>query len=78
MIFQALDYGLSETEEQTISPHLERLIESMTSSGGHASQTGGEDADEGIEDATEDDEEAQGHCVSLAHVMKVCKVSKGS
>ena len=31
LLFRCLDYGLSEEEERTLSPHLERLIESLTS-----------------------------------------------
>ena len=32
VIFQALDYGLSDTEEQKLTPVLEQLIEQMTGS----------------------------------------------
>ena len=66
MIYQALDYGLGEAEEQKLSPGLEGLIERMTGSGddddGGGGGAGGErdrsfedtDGDEGIENDVED------------------------
>ena len=55
IIFQALDYGLSETEEQKLSPLLESLIERMTgSNGGEQNIEREADGDEGIEDDNED------------------------
>nr|CAD7194215.1 unnamed protein product [Timema douglasi] len=34
VIYQALDFGLNETEERRLSPDLDRLIDLMTSSTG--------------------------------------------
>ena len=59
VLFQALDYGLSEEEEHQLSPPLESLIDRMTGAGDSAGAGGkngnaaGED-DEGIDEDAED------------------------
>uniref|UniRef100_A0A1W7R9I6 Protein spire homolog 1 n=1 Tax=Hadrurus spadix TaxID=141984 RepID=A0A1W7R9I6_9SCOR len=59
-IFKALDYGLSETEERSLSTHLETLIDLMTSSeqddGGDDDDLESQNGDEGIERDSEEDD----------------------
>ena len=59
VVFQALDYGLGESEEQTISPALEGLLDRMTGAeSDHDNQNEDDrhDDDEGIEHDAEDEE----------------------
>ena len=72
-MFQALDYGLSETEEQKLSPPLEQLIARMTGSDleDDAVTDDKDDDDEGIE---EDDAASTSNKCSLAEVIQVCIV----
>ena len=53
-IFQALDYGLNNSEEQKLSDRLENLIGAMTGGlegkNGSMEGVGGDIGDEGIED----------------------------
>jgi len=84
VVFQALDYGLSDTEEQKLSPALEQLIEQMTGSDSDDDTIDtkidkhGDDADdEGIEHDAEDgdvdnDDVGQPRGLSLAGVIEVC------
>ena len=62
VIYQALDYGLDESEEHKLSPALEGLIQRMTDDGEDeeadlATKRSSEDVDgdEGIENDVEDD-----------------------
>ena len=69
-MFQALDYGLSETEEQKLSPPLEQLIARMTGSDLEDDVvTDDKDDDEGIE---EDDAAPTSNKCSVAEVIQVC------
>ena len=72
MIFQALDFGLSEAEEQRLTPALEQLIEQMTNGGGADEQPVDRDVegDEGIEDDADDKENGE-KFVGLGQVIKV-------
>ena len=79
VVFQALDYGLSDTEEQKLSPALEQLIEQMTGSDSDDDKRGDDDDadDEGIEHDAGDGDTASddvGHTrgLSLAGVIEVC------
>ncbi len=65
VVFQALDFGLSETEEQKLSAPLEGLIARMTGAGGDA-EDAEEDGDEGIGEDT-----AASERCSLAEVLQV-------
>ena len=72
VIFQALDYGLSEAEEQKLSTRLEQLIERMT---GNESED--EEEEEGGDEGIEDDVEAKTPdkaALTLAEVIEVRKV----
>ena len=66
VVFQALDYGLSENEEQTLSPGLEALLERMTGSESGDEADGG---DEGIDAG--DDASGAVDRISLQTVMEV-------
>ena len=70
LIYQALDFGLRESEEHALSHDLEALIEAMTDDTRHQ---GGEDGerDEGIEE--EEDVGSQGNVagITLQDVMQV-------
>ena len=83
MVFQALDFGLSSSEEQRLSAPLEQLIEGMTAVGGRRGAGGRRgsrperegEGDEGIEDDGGDHEEESGggggaH-LTLAQVVEV-------
>lgn len=84
VIFKALDYGLSESEERSLSNQLERLIDIMTSADQDDEGTTSDDdaesqnGDEGIERDAEEDEtnddsnskQLQG--VTLSKVMEIC------
>lgn len=61
LIYQALDFGLGESEEHALSPDLEQLIDSMTD--GLREDDG--EQDEGIEDAH------SSSSISLEEVMQV-------
>ena len=64
-IFHALDYGLSQAEEQTISGSLESLLESMTEEEEAEEEEESENGDEGIEhDADDDDDDERRHSSS--------------
>ena len=70
-MFQALDYGLSDSEEQKLSPPLEQLIARMTGSDlddDAVADDKDDDDDEGIED---DDETSTSNKCSLAEVIQV-------
>ena len=72
VVFQALDFGLSETEEQRLSPPLEQLIARMTGSDLDDDVAADDkDDDEGIED---DDTASTAQRCSLAEVIEVCNV----
>ena len=72
VVFQALDFGLSETEEQRLSPPLEQLIARMTGSDlDDDNAADDKDDDEGIED---DDTASTAQRCSLAEVIEVCNV----
>ena len=75
-MFQALDFGLGENEEQKLSAPLENLIERMT--GSESDDEGAErteddnDGDEGIEhDAGDDASDNGSPRVSLGEVTSV-------
>ena len=74
VVFQALDWGLGETEEQRLSPALEGLIERMTGSESDDENNGGggenEADDEGI-DAGDDDGPPPVAKVTLEDVLSV-------
>ena len=60
LVYQALDYGLSEGEEHKLSPALERLIEDMTVSNEAAQDkdtSSDMDGDEGIENDSDEEED---------------------
>ncbi|ESO01371.1 hypothetical protein HELRODRAFT_192317 [Helobdella robusta] len=61
-LFQALDFGLSENEEQKLSSALESLIGQMTGEGGTRNQ----DGDEGIVDDDKDDD------ITIDDVIEIC------
>lgn len=70
VVFQALDFGLSETEEQKLSPPLEQLIARMTGNDIDEETTKDDkEDDEGIED---DDSTSATHKCSLNDVIQVC------
>ncbi len=71
VIFQALDYGLSEAEEQKLSTRLEQLIERMT--GNESEDEEEEGGDEGIEDDVEAKTPDKA-ALTLAEVIEVRKV----
>ena len=72
VVFQALDFGLSEKEEQRLSPPLEQLIARMTGSDLDDDVAADDkDDDEGIED---DDTASTAQRCSLAEVIEVCNV----
>ena len=71
VVFQALDFGLSETEEQRLSPPLEQLIARMTGSDlDEDAAANDKDDDEGIED---DENTSTAQRCSLADVIQVGK-----
>ncbi len=74
-MFQALDYGLSQSEEHQLSPSLENLIERMTGSDSDDEDNMGNtqieaDKDEGIENDA-DDEENKAIKMTLQDVIQV-------
>ena len=79
VVFQALDFGLSDTEEQKLSPALEQLIEQMTGSDSDDDKRGDNDDDaddEGIEHDAGDgdiagDDVGHSRGLSLAGVIEV-------
>ena len=70
VVFQALDYGLSEAEEQKLSAPLEELLEKMT---GSESDEGEDGEDEGIEGDVPPMDEDHGR-IRLRDVQKVSHV----
>ena len=77
VVFQALDYGLGEEEEQKLTAALEALLSKMTGSdsddeGDNDGQNEG-DADEGIEHDAEDEEMSRSPKVTFDEVIKVSK-----
>ena len=66
LIYQALDFGLGETEEHALSPDLERLIDRMTE---HQDEEA--DTDEGIEDEEEVSAAQNSSHMTLTDVMQV-------
>ena len=77
VVFQALDYGLGEEEEQKLTAALEALLSKMTGSdsddeGDNEAQNEG-DADEGIEHDAEDEEMSRSPKVTFDEVIKVSK-----
>lgn len=74
MVFQALDYGLSEAEEQKLSPALEQLIDQMTNSGEPQPVERDADGDEGIEDDGDDKEiQSLQQCITFSSIIDVRK-----
>lgn len=77
VVFQALDFGLGENEEQKLSAPLENLIERMTGSESDDEGAGrtedDNDGDEGIEhDAGDDASDNGSPRVSLGEVTSLC------
>ena len=91
VLFQALDYGLSEEEEHQLSPPLEALIDRMTGGGGSLSRKSTESSaavedapepeaepdDEGIEELADEEEQENMNRLSMQDVLTVstCSVS---
>lgn len=71
VVFQALDWGLSESEEHKLSDALEQLIASMTGSDlSDEESTHRDQDDEGIENDS-DDERSHISLLSLDDVVQV-------
>ena len=76
VVFQALDWGLGETEEQRLSVSLEGLIERMTGSESDSEEIESRtntldiDGDEGI-DAGDDASDIQPNKITLEEVIQV-------
>ncbi|XP_060741829.1 LOW QUALITY PROTEIN: protein spire homolog 2 [Tachysurus vachellii] len=80
-IYQALDWGLADSEERDLSPHLEQLIERMVAQQDHESaeclsSTTKDEGYSGPEDEDEEEEEEEAgrvHAVrTVRHVMTLC------
>uniref|UniRef100_A0A3B3DVS9 Spire-type actin nucleation factor 2 n=1 Tax=Oryzias melastigma TaxID=30732 RepID=A0A3B3DVS9_ORYME len=77
-IYQALDWGLDDSEERELSPQLERLIEKMVAGGqeGEAQRsTKNSTSDEGYSGQEEEEEEqegATGPLSTFSQVMALC------
>ncbi|XP_063294774.1 protein spire homolog 2 isoform X1 [Pelobates fuscus] len=67
-IYRALDWGLDDSEERTLSPQLEQLIDLMANSDSEGTLT-----DEGYEDPEDEDEEGPPRVVrSFPAVLRLC------
>ncbi|RVE72322.1 hypothetical protein OJAV_G00060660 [Oryzias javanicus] len=77
-IYQALDWGLDDSEERELSPQLERLIEKMVGGaqeGGAQRSTKNSTSDEGYGGQEEEEEErgeASGPVCTFSQVMALC------